>query len=232
MTTTDSLPDKGTRRRAVRAAGPASSGEAETTTVRVKKAEGKAREVPSRPRKSRPTRRRAGHERLVGVVALTFVIFAVLAMGGVFTWLLVAQNHERHAQARNERFVDAAKQTLVNMYTFKQDTLEQDVDRFYNSMSGPLRDEWGRDNHIANLKALLRSTGNSSEAVVNGAALETRIDPVSNNADVLVALRVTQADNNGNNKPSQPMRWRVTVHEDFDTGQLTAFDMKYPDGGN
>ena len=67
---------------------------------------------------------------------------------------------------------------------------------------------------------------------MNGAALETPIDTVGNNAAVLVSLRVTQSDTNGNDKPSLPMRWRVVVHQDFDTGKLTAYDMKYPDGGN
>ena len=79
------------------------------------------------------------------------------------------------------------------MYTFKPDNVEQSVDRFYSEISGQLRDEWARDNHIANLKALLRATGNSSEAVVNGAALE---------------------------------------NVDNDTGQMTASDMRYPDGGS
>lgn len=227
MTATDSPTDKSVRRRAVRAAGPSQGGTAETTSVRVEKS---ADEPP--PRKSSTPARRPAHTQLVAIAALTFVVLATIATGVVVTAMWISKNHEDQVQARNQRFVDVAKQSLVNMYTFKPDTIEQDVDQFYAGMSGPLRDEWGRDNHIANLKALLRSTGNSSEAVVNGAALETPIDSVSNNADVLVALRVTQSDSNGNNKPSQPMRWRVTVHEDFDTGKLTAFDMKYPDGGN
>jgi Mce-associated membrane protein len=49
---------------------------------------------------------------------------------------------------------------------------------------------------------------------------------------VLVSLRVTQSDTNGNNKPSLPMRWRVQVSEDLDTGQMSTSDMKYPDGGS
>ena len=32
-------------------------------------------------------------------------------------------------------------------------------------------------------------------------------------------------------QPSQPYRLRVTVHED-DNGQMTVYDLKYPDGGN
>ena len=63
-----------------------------------------------------------------------------------------------------------------------------------------------------------------------GAALES-IDDVTNNAAVLVSVRVTVTDMDGTNKPSQPYRLRVVVHED-DNGHMTGYDLKYPDGGN
>ncbi len=223
----DSPPERGIRRRAVRAAGPASGGPAETTTVRV---DTPTQEVP-RIRKSGPPPRRAAHRRFVAVAVLAVTFIATAAVGSAVAWMLVQQRNQEQAQAHNQRYVDAAVQTLVNMYTFKQDNLEQSVDQFYSGISGPLRDEWARDNHIANLKALLRATGNSSEAVVNGAALES-VDNDTKTATVLVSLRVTQSDANGNNKPSLPMRWRVNVQENLDSGQMATSDMKYPDGGS
>jgi Mce-associated membrane protein len=228
MTTTDTPTDKTVRRRAVRAAGPAKGSPVQTTAVRVDKSV----EKPARRPKSGAPPRRPANRPPVAIAALVCVFVATLAVGTAVVVLWIQKNDEEMIQARNQQFVDAAAQTLVNMYTFKPDSVEQSVDQFYGETSGPLRDEWSRDNHVANLKALLRATGNSSEAVVNGKALETPIDSVSNNATVLVSLRVTQSDTNGNNKPSLPMRWRVVVHEDFDTGQLTAYDMRYPDGGN
>ena len=62
------------------------------------------------------------------------------------------------------------------------------------------------------------------------AALES-IDGVTDNASVLVSVRVTVTDMNGVNKPSEPYRMRVIVHED-DNGRMTGYDLKYPDGGN
>lgn len=228
MTTTDSSPDKTVRRRAVRPAGPAKGDPAQTTTVRVDKSV----EKPAPRRTSGAPPRRPAHRRPVAIAALVCVSVATLTVGAEVAALWIQKTDDEQIQARNQQFVDAAAQTLVNMYTFKPDSVEQSVDQFYGETSGPLRDEWSRDNHVANLKTLLRATGNSSEAVVNGAALETPIDTVSNNATVLVSLRVTQSDTNGNNKPSLPMRWRVVVHEDFDTHKMTAYDMRYPDGGN
>ncbi|CNI48156.1 putative alanine and valine rich MCE-associated protein [Mycobacterium tuberculosis] len=88
----------------------------------------------------------------------------------------------------------------------------------------------GANNNVDNLKGLFRATNASSEAVINGAALED-IDKVEDNASVLVSVRVTVADAEGVNKPSMPYRLRVIVHED-ETGKMTGYDLKYPDGGN
>ena len=216
------------RRRAVRAAGPPEGAPAETTTFRVDKS---TEETP-RVCKSVPPPRRQANNQLVVAVALSGVFLATVGVAApVYFGLLRPQQRAAQIQAHDQRYVDTAKQTLVNMYTFKPDNVEQSVDRFYSGISGQLRDEWARDNHIANLKALLRATGNSSEAVVNGSALEN-VDAETKTATVLVSLRVTQSDANGNNKPSLPMRWRVVVQENLDTGQMTASDMRYPDGGS
>jgi len=231
------------RRRAVRAAGPPKGNSAETTssalssalrpsgstlTVRVDKS---PEETP-RVRTSAPPPRRQTNRRLVAVVALSSIFVTTVGLGAaVYFALWCPKINAEQTQAHDQRYVDTAAQTLVNMYTFKPDNVEQSVDRFYNEISGQLRDEWARDNHIANLKALLRATGNSSEAVVNGAALEN-VDNDTKTATVLVSLRVTQSDTNGNNKPSLPMRWRVMVQENLDTGQMTTSDMRYPDGGS
>lgn len=92
-----------------------------------------------------------------------------------------------------------------------------------------MRSKFGTDN-VAFLKDLFRKTNATSEAVVNGAALES-IDNISDNASVLVAVRVTVTDIDGVNKPSQPYRLRVIVHQD-EHGQMTGYDLMYPDGGN
>jgi hypothetical protein len=84
--------------------------------------------------------------------------------------------------------------------------------------------------NVDNLKAMFRDTNASSEAVINGAALE-KVDDVAKTAAVLVSVRVTVTDIDGVNAPSQPYRLRVVVRED-DNGHMTAYDLKYPDGGN
>ncbi|MCV7099404.1 mammalian cell entry protein [Mycobacterium palustre] len=228
------------RRRAYRAAGPAKAESSEAPTVRVDAAEAPAAPAKTKAAKKtaattglkpvKPPRRRQPHRRLVGWIAFTAAVLAVGALAGCLVALVVQQRHAEAQQARDQRFVDTATQTVVNMFSYKQDNIDESVNRFYEGTSGPLRGMLGANNNIENLKGLFRSTNATSEAVVNGAALEG-IDSVTDNASVLVSVRVTVADIDGVNKPSMPYRLRVIVHED-EQGKMTGYDLKYPDGGN
>jgi Mce-associated membrane protein len=228
------------RRRASRAAGPAKSESSDAATVRVDAAP--APEPPAKTRGTtgskrakglrpiKPPPRRQPHRALVGWISFAAAVLAVGALAGCLFALIVQQRHAEAQQARDQRFVDTATQTVVNMFSYKPDNIDDSVNRFYNGTSGPLRGMLGANNNIENLKGLFRSTNATSEAVVNGAALEG-IDSVTDNASVLVSVRVTVADIDGVNKPSMPYRLRVVVHED-EQGKMTGYDLKYPDGGN
>jgi len=224
------------RRRASRAAGPAKSESNEAATVGVGVVA-----PPKQPAKPtvkgvkglkpvKPPPRRQPHRVLVGWISFAAALLVIGGLAGGLAFLLVQQRHAEAQQARDQRFVDTATQTVVNMFSYKQDNIDDSVNRFYNGTSGPLRGMLGANNNIDNLKGLFRSTNATSEAVVNGAALEG-IDTVTDNASVLVSVRVTVADIDGTNKPSMPYRLRVIVHED-DQGRMTGYDLKYPDGGN
>jgi Mce-associated membrane protein len=220
------------RRRASRAAGPAKGKASEAATVQVD-----VPAQPTQPAKSvktlkpvKPPPRRQPHRVLVGWISFAAALLAIGALAGGLAVMLVQQRHAEAGQARDQRFVDTATQTVVNMFSYKQDNIDESVNRFYNGTSGPLRGMLGANNNIENLKGIFRSTNATSEAVINGAALEG-IDSVTDNASVLVSVRVTVADVDGVNKPSMPYRLRVIVHED-EQGRMTGYDLKYPDGGN
>lgn len=220
------------RRRASRAAGPAKSESEQAATVRVD-----VSGEPTPPAKTgqsfkavKPPPRRPAHRALVGWISIAAALLAIGALAGCLYVLLTQQRHADAQRARDQRFVDTATQVVVNMFSYKQDNIDDSVNRFYNATSGPLRGMLGANNNIENLKALFRSTNATSEAVVNGAAFEG-FDSVTDNASVLVSVRVTVADIDGVNKPSMPYRLRVIVHED-EAGHMTGYDLKYPDGGN
>lgn len=214
------------RRRASRAAGPAAGAVATPTT-------GVPVEAPKTVRLSKPAGpppRKQPHRALVAVVALVTTLVAVLVLGTAVFLTVKHQRGEEAEAAESQLFVDTASQFVVNMFSYTQQTIDVDVDRFVNSTSGPLRDMMSQGQNADNLKLLFRDTNASAEAVINGAALE-KFDDVAKRADVLVAVRVTVTDLDGNNQPSKPYRLRVTVAED-DNGHLSFYDLKYPDGGN
>ena len=220
-----------TRRRASRAAGPASGESTATTAVRVETAAKSPPAKPSAPTASvPPPPRRPAHRLLVSLVALGVGLLAVGSLAGGLAWMVIQQKHADNDQARKQRFVDTASQTVVNMFSYTQNTIDESVNRFVGGISGPLRDMMSQGNNVDNLKAIFHDTQANSEAVINGAALE-KYDPIAGNASVLVAVRVTVTDVDGVNSPSKPYRLRVIVHQD-DNGAMTGYDLKYPDGGN
>ena len=224
---TETSPRPAGRRRASRAAGPASGAAATSTGVPVET----PKTVKVRlTRPAGPPPRRPSHRALVGWVALATVLLAVAALSAGVARMVYTQHKAEAAQAQNQLFVDTASQFVVNMFSYTQDSIDADFDRFVNSTSGPLRDMMSQGQNTENLKLLFRDTNASAEAVVNGAALE-KLDKVADRADVLVAVRVTVTDLDGNNAPSKPYRLRVTVAED-DNGHMSFYDLKYPDGGN
>ncbi|TFV54336.1 mammalian cell entry protein [Mycobacterium sp. PS03-16] len=216
------------RRRASRAAGPANGGVSEAQTVPATAAPAPIKVRAARP--AGPPPRRRPHRTLVAAVSLGVLAAALVAISTVVAVWSVQQRDAEAAQAREQRFVDTASQTVVNMFSYTQDDIDQSVNRFVDGTSGPLRDMLSQENNVENLKAIFRDTQASSEAVINGAALES-VDEVAGNAEVLVSVRVTVTDIDGVNKPTQPYRMRVTVHED-DNGHMTGYDLKYPEGGN
>ncbi|MEB3030353.1 mammalian cell entry protein [Mycolicibacter sp. MYC340] len=213
--------DAKARRRASRAAGPAGDAAATAVRVPVSSRAGKRAAGPAGP----PPRRRP-NARKTAQVAGAAVLAATIVLGGLVTVLLVQYRHAAATDSRDQRFVDTAVQTVLNMYTYTPDTIDEQVNRFVASTSGPLRDTMAANSD--NLKAILRETKHSSEAVVNAAALEN-VDDIAGNASVLVAMRATATDVDGVNKPSQPYALRIIVHEDGD-GNMTAYDLKWPDG--
>ena len=227
-TVSAAAPSKPVRRRASRAAGPAAGApSASSDGVRVEA----PKAVKVRLPRVGPPPRRQPNRRLVAWVSLA-AAFVAAAVTGLFAWLAFDSNrHMEAAGARNQQFVDTASQTVVNMFSYNQNSIDESVNRFVNGTSGPLRDMMSQGNNVDNLKAIFRDTNASSEAVINGAALEGKIDEVARNAAVLVSVRVTVTDLDGVNTPSKPYRLRVIVHED-DNGHMTAYDLKYPDGGN
>ena len=216
--------DAKVRRRASRAAGPAGDADETTATVVQIPAPSPAAMAAIRP-VGPPPRRQPNVVKAVQVSLIAGLVATVL-LGGVVTLLGIQHRRADAGQRRDQAFIDTAVHTVLNMYTYTPDTINDQVDIFVAGTSGPLRDTMAANSD--NLKALLHETKHSSQAVINAAALEG-VDDVAANASVLIAMRATATDADGVNKPSQPYALRVIVHED-DAGNMTAYDLKWPGG--
>ena len=146
--------------------------------------------VTSKARPAIQVPRRQPHRSLVMTIGLAVVAVLVAALAGG-TWFLRHGNGQIEAtQDRDQRFVDTAKQTVVNMFSYTQNTVDESVNRFVNGIGpGPLRDMMNQSNNADNLKYLFKQTQANSEAVITAAALES-IDNTSNIAKVLVTVPV------------------------------------------
>ena len=226
--TPESVSRTAVRRRASRAAGPAGEPSDAPAPVAVD-APAVVRVKIAKP--VGPPPRRQAHRALVAAIALGVTATLAVALAVGVAILYFDHRKVEAEQAREQSFVDTGRQTVVNMFSYTQNDIDQSVNRFVDGISGPLRDMMSQGNNVDNLKAIFRDTNANSEVVVNGAALEGNIDDIAGNAAVLVSVRVTVTDVDRVNAPSKPYRLRVIVHED-DNGHMTGYDLKYPDGGN
>lgn len=229
--TDESIPEndgnKRVRRRSSRAAGPA--GAVAGTPAASTPVSAPVTQVAT-PVRAAPLPARRPHRALVLMISAGAALIVAVALVTVVIVLMMQDREAAETQAREQRFVDTASQTVLNMFSYDQNTIDESVNRFVDGTSGPLRDMLSQENNVDNLKAIFRDTNASSEAVISGAALE-KIDEIGGNASVLVSVRVTVTDMEGVNTPSQPYRMRVVVHEDGN-GHMTGYDLKYPEGGN
>ena len=171
-----------------------------------------------------------GPPQLVAVVALGVGAVAGVVVGGL-AGVLDTGTSRPTPQARDQHFVDTATQTVVNMFSYNQNNIDESVNRFVNGTSGPLRghDEPGQQRRQPEgaVPRHQRQLGGRDQRRRAGEASTTS----PRTRSVLVSVRVTVTDLDGVNKPSQPYRMRVIVHED-DNGHMTGYDLKYPEGGN
>ncbi len=142
------------RRRASRAAGPAGEVTASTGVPVDAPKIAKVR----LPKPVGPPPRRQPHRSLVAWVSLATAVVVSAALGVAVLLTVKHQDGEEAKLAQTQLFVDTASQYVVNMFSYTQNTIDADVNRFVNGTSGPLRDMMSQGNNADNLKLLFRDT--------------------------------------------------------------------------
>lgn len=150
-----------------------------------------------------PTRSRA--TTVVALAGLVIVVIALVA-SGIFLFLQNRTSDE--TAARGERFVQTARQTVLNLTTIHPDSAQADVDRLLAGASGDFKAEFeGREAPFVEVvqQARVDSTGDIVEA-----GIERQDD---DSADVLVAAHAMVKNSDAEEAQPRDFRLRVTVVE-------------------
>ncbi|SNT50407.1 hypothetical protein [Rhodococcoides kyotonense] len=194
------------RRRAVRPAGPVSS--ATSTPVLEKK--------PAEPPKPTVTPR-TGRRR---VVLLSVFVVAVVALLAAAIYLSFGLRSASAEDARTERFVQTARQTVLNLTTIHPDSAQEDVDRLLAGASGDFKAEFeGREGPFVQVVQQARVDSNGQ---IIEAGMESATD---DSADVLVAARAMVQNSDAAEPQPRDFRLRVTVVDDG--GVMTASRVEF-----
>ena len=156
----------------------------------------------------------------LGLVLTSLFVVVVLALlaGGVY--LFLANRATSADDARAERFVQTARQTVLNLTTIHPDSAQEDVDRLLAGASGDFKAEFeGREGPFVDVVKQARVDS-------NGEIIEAGIENSSDDrADVLVAARAMVQNSDAQEPQPRDFRLRVTVVDDGDA--MTASRVEF-----
>ncbi|WP_254900705.1 hypothetical protein [Rhodococcus sp. 1168] len=156
----------------------------------------------------------------LGLVLTSLFVVVVLALlaGGVYLFLANRATSAEDAQA--ERFVQTARQTVLNLTTIHPDSAQEDVDRLLAGASGDFKAEFeGREGPFVDVVKQARVDS-------NGEIIEAGIENISDDAaDVLVAARAMVKNSDAEEPQPRDFRLRVTVADDGDV--MTASRVEF-----
>jgi Mce-associated membrane protein len=165
------------------------------------------------PTEDVPARRR-------GVLLTAAFVVVVLSLVAAGSYLFVGLRASNADDARAERFVQTARQTVLNLTTIHPDSAQADVDRLLEGASGDFKAEFeGREGPFVEVvqQAKVDSNGEIIEAGIESSA--------DDYAEVLVAARA-MVQNSDAEEP-QPRDFRLRVRVVDEGGVMTASRVEF-----
>lgn len=161
---------------------------------------------------------RTGRRRSVVLTAVFVVVLLAVVAAGVYLFLgLRASSAE---DARAERFVQTARQTVLNLTTIHPDSAQADVDRLLAGASGDFKAEFeGREGPFVEVVQQARVDSNGE---IIEAGMESSGDDY---AEILVAARAMVQ--NSDVEEAQPRDFRLRVRIADDDGVMTASRVEF-----
>jgi Mce-associated membrane protein len=157
-----------------------------------------------------PVTKRTGWRRWAPLASATATVAAIILTIGfaaASTYMVLHHHDAIQRQKREETFVDAAKQGIINMIALDFTKAKESIQAVIDNSTGQFKDEVQQQ--AKDLISKVEQSKTITEGTINGAAVESGND---NSAVVLVAAtsRVTNSPP-GKEEPPKVWRLRVTI---------------------
>ncbi|BBZ05654.1 hypothetical protein MCHIJ_50910 [Mycolicibacterium chitae] len=150
---------------------------------------------------------------VVGLVALT-------AVGSVAAWLGHQAYESLRVQHEHHVFLQAGRQTALNLTSIDHTTAEQDVARILESATGAFRDDF--QSRTDSFVEVVRKAQSKSEGTIVESGVESA---TGNEAQVLVAVNVLTT--NAGAPEQEPRSWRMRMTVQKSAGDAKVSDVEF-----
>lgn len=143
-----------------------------------------------------------------------------IALTGLVGWLGVTVQRCQRAEAPRQEFLQAARQSAIDLTTIDYTHAEADVQRILDSATGGFHDDFAKRSQP--FVDVLQKTQSKTEGTVTAAGLESES---GDQARALVAVSV-KTSNAGSPQPG-PRAWRMRISVQRSGGQVKVSNVEF-----
>lgn len=143
-------------------------------------------------------------------------LIGMVVLAGLVGWLGFRSYEAHESDARRDLFVQAARQSAVNLTTIDYQHIDADVQRILDASTGSFHDNFSQ--RWRPFVDIVKRDHSRLQGTVNEAGLESQRGDVG---QVLVAVTVKSANPAGPQQEPQVWRMRITVQKTGGEGKIS-----------
>jgi Mce-associated membrane protein len=137
-------------------------------------------------------------------LALSAVIVAILALGGLATWWSYQAVQAQHVVQQRQMFLAAGRQAALNLTSIDYTQVDADIKRVLDSSTGSFYDEFQKNSQ--GFGDVVKNAKSKTEGSITAAGIESIS---GDTAQILVSLSVKTTDAGA--PEQQPRLWRMRI---------------------
>jgi len=149
------------------------------------------------------------HQRVSDVrVALAAMISIVLVLGGLTGWLGSQADKSHRDQQQSAVFLAVGRQAAIDLTTISHTDVDSEVQRILDSSTGRFRDDF--EKRAPAFIQVAKQAQSTTRGTVTAAGFESE---TADQAEVLVAVSVTNSYSGAQDQPARAWRMRINVEK-------------------